>query len=261
MTTYPNTGRERPVIDGHRNLRASTEKFAHHAPGGQTAQFGAITAAVSGSPLPVFNRILVFESPASDDLEAAVAWVAKHEVPFLVTVTEPLIDAVADLADDLDLTKTNQSVLGMVLSPLDDIPPNGTTATIDVVTDTDELDDFITVSSEVFEVPLGPVRQVHPDSLLADEDFDMFIGRVNGRPVACGQLVQTDDVAGIYSIGVVEDHRRRGIGEAMTWEVLRTGRGSGCQVGVLQSTEMAYPLYDQMGFETVTHYYHFEQAG
>lgn len=258
MSTSVSDNREHLVVAGNHNLRTTIKKFALHTTGGKTAQFGAVTVAVSGSPLPVFNRILVLESPDNANLEAAVTWMAGHEVPFLVTVIEPVVETVGDSADEQDLTKTTQSVLGIVLSPLEDISPNETTATIEVVTDADELDDVITVFSEVFEVPQDSLQQVYPGSLLRDEEFDVFIGRVDGRPVACGQLVQTDDVAGIYSIGVVEDYRRRGIGEAMTWEALRTGRESGCQIGVLQSTETAYPLYEQMGFETVTHYHHFE---
>jgi ribosomal protein S18 acetylase RimI-like enzyme len=83
---------------------------------------------------------------------------------------------------------------------------------------------------------------------------------VAGYRKASGLLVQSGHVAGVYTIGVVEEFRRRGIGEAMTWEVLRTGRDAGCRVGVLQSSEMGYPLYERMGFGTVVTYHHFEPA-
>ena len=45
----------------------------------------------------------------------------------------------------------------------------------------------------------------------------------------------------------------------MTREVLRAGREAGCQVGVLHSSEMGYPLYERMGFETVVTYQQFER--
>lgn len=67
-------------------------------------------------------------------------------------------------------------------------------------------------------------------------------------------------MAGVYSVGVVEAFRRRGIGEAMTRAVLRAGREAGCRVAVLQSSEMGRPLYERMGFETVVTYHHFEPA-
>lgn len=34
-------------------------------------------------------------------------------------------------------------------------------------------------------------------------------------------------MAGVYTIGVVEEFRRQGIGEAMNWAVLRAGREAG----------------------------------
>ncbi|MFC7192206.1 GNAT family N-acetyltransferase [Halocatena marina] len=83
---------------------------------------------------------------------------------------------------------------------------------------------------------------------------------MDGRPAATGLLIQSGHVAGVYSIGVVEEFRRRGIGKAMSWEVLRAGREAGCQVGVLQSSEMGSPLYEKMGFETTVTYHHFEPA-
>lgn len=86
------------------------------------------------------------------------------------------------------------------------------------------------------------------------------MGRVDDKPVACGLLVRTDDVAGVYTIGVVDEFRRQGIGEAMTWAVLHAGYERGCRVGVLQSSDMAYTLYEKMGFETVVTYHHFEPA-
>jgi predicted acetyltransferase len=72
--------------------------------------------------------------------------------------------------------------------------------------------------------------------------------------------MQSGDVAGVYSIGVVEEFRRRGIGDAMSRAVLRAGHEAGCQVGVLQLSEMGYPLYEQLGFETVVTYHQFEPA-
>ena len=71
-------------------------------------------------------------------------------------------------------------------------------------------------------------------------------------------MFRTGDTAGVYSIGVVEGYRRRGIGRAMTLAVLRLGRDAGCRIGVLQSSEMGYPLYEAMGFESVETYHHFE---
>lgn len=246
------------VADANDNLQTAFVRLADYNPLGESQQFGGLTAVFSGVPIPLFNRIFVFDIPPYDDLAAAVAWMTEKEMPFWVTVSDPIIDAVDDLTGDLDLMRLDNPEPGMTLDSLDEIPPNESIADIDVVTDPDELHDWITVAAPVFEIPQDTAEQITPDSILTDDQIRMFVGRVDGQPVACGQLVQTGDVAGVYTIGVVEELRREGIGEAMTWEVLRAGRERGCNVGVLQSSEMGYPLYDRMGFETVVTYCHFE---
>lgn len=122
------------------------------------------------------------------------------------------------------------------------------------------LDEFIEIFATVFEAPVEIAREVNPASLLEDADVRMFVGHVDEKTVACGRLVQTDDVAGVYGIGVDEGFRRQGIGAAMTWTVLRAGRDAGCEIGALQSSERAYSLYQRMGFENIVNYYHFEPS-
>lgn len=249
--------------DVNDNLQATFVKVANHVTDGETRKFGSMVGASVGVPVPIFNRVFVFDPPSRDDLEAAVAWLSDRAVPSAVTVTKPVVEDVEALAADVGLRRSDEAPEnepGMAIPSLDDIPPNESEADISRVTDADELDDFVGVFAEAFDLPQDLARQVTPSSLLADDTIHPFICRVDGQAVACGQLVQTDDVAGVYAIGVREEFRRQGIGEAMTWEVLRAGREAGCNVGVLQSTEMAYSLYEQMGFQTVITYHHFELA-
>lgn len=252
------------VADVNDNFRTTGVRLAHHIPDGETRQFGPLIAASAGIPAAYFNRIFVFDPPPHDDLATALAWMTERDVPFLVTVAAPMLDEVEELADDLGLERNDQlnwtsddSQPGMALTSLDEIPPNESVAAISEVTDSDGIDDFVTSFATVFGAPPDHVEQAYRPLLPAAE-VNLFVGRVDGHPVACGHLQRSGDVAGVYNIGLVEEFRRQGIGEAMSWAVLRAGREAGCDVGVLQSSEMAYPLYQKMGFETVVDYYHFE---
>ena len=119
----------------------------------------------------------------------------------------------------------------------------------------------MTVFSAVFDVPK---EYLGPDSSNTngtdDEARTAFVGYLDDQPVATGSLFRSETVAGVFGIAVVEAVRGRGIGEAMTWEVLRAGRDAGCRIGALQSTEMAIPLYEKLGFETVETYHFFEST-
>jgi len=246
------------AADANENLRSTFGTLAESVRSGEYRQFGPLAATSAGVPVPIFNRVFVFDVPSREELSAAVEWMSGRGAPFWVTVTEPVVEGVEDHLADLGLVKAAEQP-GMAMTSLDEIPPRDSAADIDEVADREELDDFSRVVASVFEIPLEVERRVDRAALAAD-DVHPFLGRVDGRPAASGLLARTGDVAGVYTIGVVEEFRRQGIGEAMSREVLRAGREAGCQVAVLQSSETAYPLYEGMGFETVVTYHLFEPA-
>lgn len=251
------------VADVNGNFRTTGVRLARYNPDGEARRFGSLTAAATGIPAAYFNRIFVFDPPPQEELAAAVAWMTERDDPFFVTVTGEVLDAVEDIADDFGFERIDQvnwtsddRQPGMALPSLAEIPQTQPVAAISEVTDSAGFEDFVTSVATVFEAPPDHVKQVYRPLLPAAE-VSLFVGRVDRQPVACGHLERTGDVAGIYNIGVIQEVRRQGLGEAMSWALLRTGREAGCRVGVLQSSEMAYPLYRKMGFETVVNYSHY----
>lgn len=244
---------------GHDNFRMTWETIVSHFPRGQIRQFGTISGVSAGVASPMYNRIFVFESPDRDDLAAAVAWLSGHDVPFGVFVADDAIRDVEECAEDIGIESMDVSFPGMLMSSLEDVPPSKVTADIAAVADDTDLDDFRTVLSTIPEFPTD-AELVMPTSIREVDMITLFIGRINGQPAACGWLARAGDVAGVYGIGVDEPFRRQGLGEAMTREVLWAGRDAGCDVAVLQSTPLAVPLYEKMGFETVTDYHLFTLA-
>lgn len=245
------------VADANDNYRRAFLRLPANMPNGVTREFGPLAAGLSGLPFPVYNRSFVFDPPARNELAAAVAWLAEHDIPFWVTITDTILDDIEHIAADVGLRRSGESHPGMVRPSLDDIPPHESRADIAEVTEAAELADFITVAAAVFGIPRDVLEQVYRAAFSAD-DIRLFLGRVDKQATACGLLIQTGDVAGVYNIGVEEAFRQQGIGEAMTWAVLRAGRDAGSHVGALQSSDMAQSLYQKMGFETVVTYHHFE---
>jgi ribosomal protein S18 acetylase RimI-like enzyme len=227
------------VTDANENLRRSFDILAEEAQSGESRQFGPLTVASVEIPAPMSNRVFVFDAPPIGELSAAVAWMAERDVPFWVTVIEPAVEVVENHRADLDLVKVAEQP-GMAMASLDEIPPRDSVAGPAEVTDPHERNEVDTVMTSAFEIPPDVAEQIDQAALAAD-DVRLFLSRVDGHPAAGGLLVQSGHVAGVYSISVIEEFRRRGIGEAMSWEELRAGREAGCQVGALQSTEMAYP--------------------
>lgn len=238
------------------NFLGAFSSLAAHSPKGMSKQFGSVTAVSVGVPTPIFNRVFVFEPPSSEALTGALTWMIERGDPFWVTATASLADDVAAGAGKFDLELSEDSQPGMALAPLEELEPGESVLDVEVVTGPAGLDAWSAIAEDVFDFSPETTTLLTPESVLNDDQMTWFVGRIDGTPVACGLLIRTEDVAGVYTIGVAEAYRRRGFGEAMTREVLAAGRELGCQVGVLQSSSMGIPLYERMGFETVVRYRH-----
>lgn len=81
-----------------------------------------------------------------------------------------------------------------------------------------------------------------------------YLGLLDGAPVATSALALDAGVAGVYAVATLPAARGRGIGRAMTILPLLDAKQRGYRVGVLQSSEMGYPIYRKIGFQEVCRY-------
>jgi GNAT superfamily N-acetyltransferase len=235
---------------------------AEHAPGGISRTFGTIRCSSVGVAMPLFNQAFVFEKPSKHDMTRATGWLSERNVPFWVTTPDSVAPEMAHMTELAGLNPTAMTTPGMAYTPLADLPaPVDGDAEILMVTQPAQLDDFAIVASEAFGAPLEAAGMLAPASTLGDDRCSWFLAYLDGDPAASGQLFRTGDVAGVYSIGVRERFRRRGLGATITAAALAAGRDTGCSIGVLQASPMGEPVYDRMGFETVTDYRHFAPNG
>lgn len=234
---------------------------AEHSPGGESRTFGAIRCSSVGVPMPLFNQAFVFEEPSVGDVEQATSWFAERQVPFWVSAPDSVAPAIADMAESTGLDPVAATMPGMAYAPLGELPAEEVGGAEFVrITESAQLGDFALVASEAFGAPVQAAALLAPASTLADDRCAWFLGYLDGELAACGQLLRTADIAGVYSIGVREQFRRRGLGAAITAAALVTGRDRGCSTGVLQASPMGAPVYDRMGFDTVTQYHCFSPA-
>ncbi len=81
--------------------------------------------------------------------------------------------------------------------------------------------------------------------------FVAYVGIADDIPVASSLVFFGTGVAGLYHVSTAPDHRRRGIGSAITRAPLVEARRRGYRVAVLHGTQMGYPVYRRLGFEEV----------
>jgi GNAT superfamily N-acetyltransferase len=92
------------------------------------------------------------------------------------------------------------------------------------------------------------------DGLLERADCAIYVGYSAGAPVTTGLAIRTGRTIGVYNIATIEAARRRGLGSLMTARITADGRAKGCDVAILQASEMGLSVYERLGYRTVVEY-------
>jgi hypothetical protein len=122
--------------------------------------------------------------------------------------------------------------------------------------------ELVTVSTpaEVYEFEAVSVRgfgaeddtiepgAFHPAAILEDDAMKMFIGRVDGRPVAAAMGYRTDSVVGVFGVTTVASARRKGYATALTHAAMLTETGL---PAILAPSKEGEELYRRLGFDDV----------
>ncbi len=244
------------------NLWLADALFFGTSPKGEVTELHDLHLTSCGFPAAEFNR--AFLKKPDGDLPAAIARAESHfarlELPFFFTVRSDWEERCAPA-----LRAAGYEAAGgapaMVLEPARDAAAEVPGLEIRRVRTPAELARFQQTAFEGFGLPvqLGPLFLT--DALLASPGVELHLGQIDGAPVSTSCLVVTADVAGIYWVATVESHRRRGLGEALTWAAVRGGATRGCAVASLQASDMGEPVYARMGFRTTVRYLKYGRPG
>ena len=107
--------------------------------------------------------------------------------------------------------------------------------------------DWVAPLGEMMRATLQPPVRCHS-----------YLAVLEGQPVAASSVFYHAGVAGIYSVATLKAWRGKGIGAAVTLYPLLAARSAGYHVGILQASDMGYPVYQRLGFQEVcrmNHYY------
>lgn len=123
--------------------------------------------------------------------------------------------------------------------------------TIEEVQNEAALYAFKRVFVETYEIP-DWAGQAWVDATLkigiGKTPWKMFVGWLNGEPVATNMLFNGGGVASVYAVATVPSARGKGIGGAITLKPLLDARDMGYQYAVLFATEMGIHPYERIGF-------------
>jgi GNAT superfamily N-acetyltransferase len=184
-------------------------------------------------------------------------------VPWCWWVGDDSDEGVAEhlIAQDAEQT-TQMPVMATDLTEIKDLPdPEG--LTIRHVTDRPGMRDLVTAYAEPLGVPLDAVDTLIESEmayLSRDPDLIHLAGVIGEKTVGTAVVSLSGEVAALYCIATDAEYRRRGVATAVTLEALRIAREAGHDVATLQASSMGRPVYEQIGFTTVSHYRLFQFA-
>lgn len=146
----------------------------------------------------------------------------------------------------------DEPAMGVALARLPSVLPLPEGVTVEQVSDRTALEQWAHTAYEVLGAPNSDdapfVAAVSRDTLDDNAATQYYLARLDGKPVATAGLCLAAGVAGLFLVATLEAARRRGIGTAVTMAPLLAARDRGYAVGVLQASEMGYPIYARMGF-------------
>jgi len=226
--------------------------LASGVPGGYQERGDGVVLNVIGLASPSTNTIHILEPTASrDDAQRFVDQLRNAGLPFVLRVRPNSPDWVMGFAADAGLEQQLQFPI-MQLVPA--APPQIGDLPLIVEVDPDDtglvrrVTDAFTTGNEI---PPGVF-----DPLVAPRMFDrpevaVYAALDEDAVTSVGIRLQVPGAVGVFGVATPPEHRRRGLGEAITARIVVDGFAAGARSAFLGATPMGYRIYERLGFQTV----------
>jgi GNAT superfamily N-acetyltransferase len=244
----------------HENFVAAGMAIAAGVPGSLVRIDGGVALIATGLPIRFFNQVVIQASkPDADAVRSAVDAMRERDARFVVLLRRGIDTALVPEMATLGLVGSAGSgpMPGMALHPLSGGPPTlpgPEEHEVRLVEDVAGLVDHRRTAAAGFGMPDAVADLAMHDGLLERADCAIYVGYSDGTPVTTGIGIRTGRTIGVYNVATIEAARRRGLGSLMTARIASDGRASGCDVAILQASEMGLSVYERLGYRTVVEY-------
>ncbi|MFK7898948.1 MAG: GNAT family N-acetyltransferase [Myxococcota bacterium] len=218
----------------------------------------------TGVPLGAFN--IGVAKPDGDEVGEAIAGIERYfgsrDLPYRIQLRDDQVKAFEPQFLEAGYAAV-QPTPAMVLRKMPEIQTEVPGLTVEEISagDVGGIAAFRSVVEEGFGMPQGMGVAAISDRVVAHADTALFLGREGGAPVSTALLSMTNRVAGIYMVSTAEAYRKRGFGAALTWACVHEGARRGARFASLQASLMGRPVYERMGFETLSTYHMYASPG
>ena len=237
----------------HEAIVAAFATIASSLPGGHTERYGSVVATFTKTRMSFFNQILVDQPHATrSDMETALGEMISAGNGFTAHLRSGEDDHVVDLLEASPAQRaSSKPTAGMALQ---NAPDYRFPADLEIKRGADVLADHATIVARGFDISPDVVDTFLIPSLTDRDELTFYTGYVDGEPAATAFGLRGNSTLTLFSVATLPGFRRRGFGTALTMRATNDGLEAGCDLIALQASEMGYPVYERLGFETVVEY-------
>lgn len=233
--------------------------FCRVTPGGLSASEDGIEYRFSGLPVSFFNVAIPMRTPLNADGlrtagERAVRWAAPAHVPWLFLATHewlaPGVDAPAalgeaGLAPVMTLTGMRAARVGPV-----EKTPEGLALTLPA--DDAGCAAMVNVNAAAYEMP-GSAGMEALGTAGFWNGHTCVVGQAGGAPASCAGVLMVGGLRYVAFVATLPGHQRKGYaGAVMRLALSQAAARHGETPSVLHATEAGKPVYERMGYETIS---------
>lgn len=119
----------------------------------------------------------------------------------------------------------------------------------------EHFNQFYDILRDIFDYPADIVQNFKNKATSNHPFFqqtDHYIGLLHNEPISIGLVYYSNGIAGIYWVGVKDEHRKQGLGSCMMFQLLKQIRKKGYRYSGLRSTPSSRNIYREMGFQEIS---------
>jgi GNAT superfamily N-acetyltransferase len=199
-------------------------------------------------PVPTMSGLVVSEPlPDGRALRALTGDLLERGRPWSISVIGSVPEVVAQVAAELGLVRQVRPTMSTSLVRGRTRPP-AVEEYRRVESDEDRAT-FARLCDDAFDLPPGTCSVLTSPGLTSEPSIRLFLAIRDGEPVGTAQTVL--DPGGwlsVYQVTTAAHVRRLGVAERLMRFVLADGADRGAHTAQLQSSDMARPVYERIGF-------------